>query len=79
MLKLNIGVEGARRVAIEAQQQAQRTGNATHFCIHIFNVYIYVCEPAAQPVFVLQERSWTAGPLFAARARDDGCGRCVRS
>jgi len=28
---------------------------------------------ATQPVYVIQERSWSAGPLFAARARDDGC------
>ena len=30
VLKPNIGVEGARRVAAEAQLRAQRTGNAVH-------------------------------------------------
>lgn len=80
VLKSNIGAEGARHVAAEAQLRAQRIGNATYFHLHIsFSEYATEIQSVAQPVFVIQERSWTAGPLFAARARDDGCGCCVRS
>ncbi len=40
VLKLNVGVEGARRIAVEAQMRAQRIGNATHSRIHIS---IHIC------------------------------------
>ena len=39
LLKLNLGVDGARRIAVEAQMLAQRTGNATHSRIHV-SIYI---------------------------------------
>ena len=42
VLKLNVGVEGARRIAVEAQMQAQRIGNATDSRIHISILYIYI-------------------------------------
>ena len=79
-LKPNIGAEGARHVAAEAQLRAQRIGNAAYLHLYTsFSEYVTEMHPVAQPVFVIQERSWTAGPLFAARAKDDGCGCCVRS
>ena len=80
VLKSTIDAEGARHVAAEAQLRAQRIGNAAYFRLHVsFSEYTTEIQPVAQPVFVIQERSWTAGPLFAARAKDDGCGCCVRS
>ena len=64
--------------ALQSRRSYERSAPATPQTL----VSMTVCtctQPAAQPVFVIQERGCGAGPLFAARARGDGCGCSVRS